>query len=402
VQRSRASGTRFGYPFGMPPAKQLPPREIVAICPPGLEAIVAAELIQLGWPTPRQGTGVVTAVVDAAQLYRACLHCRTATDLRVRVGRASAGSLDGLAQGLSKLPWSLFVQPGQPTEVSISVRGSAGKRKDMLARKAEHAIRDAVRGPMVTHRPGARGRDPVPVHLRFEGGRVEASVDPVGDSLWKRGYRSRGGAAPLRENIAAAALQALGWRSPMPLVDPFCGSGTLLIEAATMAAGLAPATGRSFAFERWPCHAQRLWRQVQAAPSPHAGTARGPIMGADADEKVLTLARDNVGWVKVGQAVRWAHQRVDAMVPPPGGPGLVLSNPPWGNRLGEQVGGVYAALGQALRDRFAGWEVALFCPDRALIRAVRMPMEPRLGFAHGGARLTLWVGRVPGRPSDQP
>jgi putative N6-adenine-specific DNA methylase len=360
-----------------------------------------AELLQLGWPSPRQGTGLVSAVVNAQQLYRACLFCRTATDLRVRVGRANAGSMEGLAQGLAKLPWHLFVHPGQPAEVTVSVRGSAGKRKDALARKAKLAIRDAVRGPRVTHRPGERRRAPVAVHLRLEGGRVEASVDPVGDSLWKRGYRSRGGAAPLRENIAAAALMAMGWRSPTPLVDPFCGSGTLLIEAASMASGRPPAEGRRFAFEAWPCHATRLWRQVKAQRATPGVAKRGIILGADADQRVLALARDNAGRAKQGQALRWANQRVDALAPPAAGPGLVLTNPPWGNRLGEQVGGVYAALGIALRERFAGWDVGLLCPDRSLVRKLRFPMEPRLGFAHGGARLTLWAGRVPGSPDDR-
>lgn len=386
----------------MPTAKQLPPREIVAICPPGLEATVMAELLQLGWPAPRQGTGLVSAVVNAQQLYRACLHCRTATDLRVRVGRANAGSMEGLAQGLAKLPWRLFIHSGQPTKVNVSVRGSAGKRKDALARKAELAIRDAVRGPRVTHRPGERRRAPAVVHLRMEGGRVEASVDPVGDSLWKRGYRSRGGAAPLRENIAAAALLAMGWRSPTPLVDPFCGSGTLLIEAASMASGRPPAEGRRFAFEAWPCHATRLWRQVKAQPTAHSAGGRGPIFGADADARVISLARENAQRARVGQPLRWAHQRVDELQPPAAGPGLVLCNPPWGNRLGEQVGGVYAALGIALKARFPGWELGVLCPDRELIRAVRIPMEPRLSFAHGGARLTLWAGRVPGSSAGRP
>ncbi len=376
---------------------QLPAREIAATCPPGLEAVVLRELSDLGWPKPRQTTGIITCVGGSEALFRACLGCRTATDLRVRVGRLKATSLEGLAQGLAKLQWPLFVHPGQQVTVRVSSRASRLKRKDAVARKAVLAIRDAVRGPRIDHRPGRhRNLPPLIVHLRIEESKVEASVDPVGESLWKRGYRSRGGAAPLRENLAAAALLAMGWRVPQPLVDPFCGSGTLLIEGAAMAAGRAPGAKRRFAMEQWPCHATRLWRQIRGGAQGGRGGARPVILGADADAAVLGIAEDNARRAGVAASLRWAHQRVDALQPPAPGPGLVLSNPPWGQRLGDRVRGVYRALGQRLLADFPGWQLGLLCPDRRLIKAVGFPLQPQLDFAHAGARLILWGGTVPG------
>jgi putative N6-adenine-specific DNA methylase len=383
----------------MPAPKHLPSREILAIAPPGLESVLAEELASLGWPAPHQHPGAVGCTGGSDQLMRACLWCRCATDLRVRVGRGPASSLESLAQGLRKLPWSLFLKPGQAVEISVSSRGSRLKRRDAVARKASLAIGDALRGPRITHgrQRGRHDRDvaPAQVHLRIEGDRVQASIDPVGTTLWKRGYRERGGAAPLRENLAAAALRAMEWRPHEPLVDPCTGSGTILIEAASIARGLAPGVGRRFAMERWPCHDRRSWdRMLEAARRPGPSAPLPPLIGADADDKVLELARTNAKRAGVAGDLRWLHQRVDALEPPSDEPGLVLCNPPWGRRLGKRVAGVYDALGRSLRQRFAGWRVGVLCPDRALVRALRLPMEPRLRFPHGGQTLTLWAGPV--------
>ncbi len=358
---------------------------------------MATELAQLGWPSPRQSTGLVTCTGGSEELFRACLGSRCATDLRVRVGRFQASSLEGLAQGLGRLPWTHFVHPGQPVEIAVSSRGSRMRRRDATARKAQLAIRDAVRGPRVAHRPGARDPrrlPPVKVMIRIEQSRAQASVDPVGSPLWKRGYRSRGGAAPLRENLAAASLMAMDWSPSEPLLDPFCGSGTLLIEAAGIGLGRAPGAARGFSLEHWPCHATKLWRKLRGEVRSHRGGPRLELLGSDADPAVLEIARRNASAAGVDARIRWLHQRVDGITPPERS-GLVIGNPPWGQRLGVQVRGVYTALGRTLRERFAGWRIGLLCPDRALIKAVGIPMQPRLDFPHGGARLTLWAGRVP-------
>jgi putative N6-adenine-specific DNA methylase len=381
----------------MPSASDFPSREIMAVVAPGLEAVVAAELAQLGWPAPRTIPGGVLCTGGRIHLWHACLGSRTATDLRLRVGRLQAHSLEGLAQGLQRLPWSLFLRPGQDPRVLVSSHGSPLKRRDAIARKSQIAIRDALRGPrlpdLAPHR-GSRVPGPV-VHLHLEGEQVEASLDPAGAPLWQRGYRARGGAAPLRENLAAAVLRALEWGSPEALVDPFAGSGTFLIEGAAMARGLPPGLGRHFAFELWPCHDARAWgRTVEDARRRAPPGPTGPILGADADDHALDLARANAAGAGVGTAIRWQAGRVDALQPPPGAPGLVVANPPWGRRLGQDVGGVYVAFGQVLRARFTGWRIGVLCPDPALIRLMHLPLQRLLAFPHGGTRVTLWAGTV--------
>jgi putative N6-adenine-specific DNA methylase len=379
----------------MSPPSKLPRRELIAICAPGLEQVVATELASLGWERARIDAGVVSCIGGSSEIYRACLSCRSATDLRVRVGRLKASKLEALAQGLAALPWSLFAESGQDIEVKVSSHGSRLKRKEAVARKAALAIGDALRGPRnAYHRPRRRPAALI-VHLRIDQDRVEASVDPVGDALWKRGWRQRGGAAPLRENLAAAALLSLGWTPDRPLVDPFCGSGTLLIEAAGLARGWPPGAGRSFAFERWPCHEPRLWKAVQQSASRGRPGTRPVLLGADADDKIIAIARQNARRAKVEGMIQWSQRPIDALVCPGPEPGLVLANPPWGQRLGRSVRGVYTALGARLREDFAGWQIGLFCPDRTLVKAVGVPMEPALSFPNGGQRLTLWAGKVP-------
>ncbi len=162
-----------------------------------------------------------------------------------------------------------------------------------------------------------------------------------------------------------------------------------------MTQGVAPGAGRRFDFERWPCHNARSWhRVVNEARSRSKTSPASSMLGSDADQAVLDIARANAKRAGVGSAIRWHHQRIDALEPPTMHPGLVLTNPPWGRRLGARVGGVYTAFGRVLRERFSGWQLGVLCPERSLIRAMRIPLEPRLRFPHGGTELILWAGTV--------
>ncbi len=365
-------------------------REILAVAAPGTEALVARECLALGWPDPRPVPGGVVTVADLSAARRACLRSRTAAGVRVRVGACPAPTLDALATGVRALPWRLFLHRGQDVDVSVSSRTSRLQRRDAVARKTALAIHDALRGP---RHPLERPPPPALVHLRLEDDRALLSVDASGTPLYQRGWRASGGGAPLRENLAAVVLAAAGWTPGEPLVDPFCGSGTVLIEAAQVVAGIPPGAGRAFAFETWPCHDARTWRREQAqarsgaVPSP-------PLLGFDQDPDAVRRAVANARLAGVPDRIRFETARVDEAVP--GDPtGLVATNPPWGLRLGRDVGGVWTALGRTLADRFAGWRVALLSPDRSLVRLTGLDLRPVLRFPHGGVLVAVWTGSVP-------
>jgi putative N6-adenine-specific DNA methylase len=367
----------------------VPAREILAVAAPGTEALVARECASLGWIDPRTVPGGVVTMAHLSAARVACLCARLPAGVRVRVGTCPATTLEALASGIRTLAWGAFVHPGQEVEVSVTSRSSRLQRREAVARKAAYAIQDAVRGP---RHPLHRPPPPAPVHLRLEDDRALLSMDAAGTPLFQRGWRASGGGAPLRENLAAVMLAAAGWQPGEPVVDPFCGSGTLLIEAAQVVLGIPPGQGRTFAFESWPCHDARAWRREQEAargtpvPSP-------PLLGTDQDPEAVRRAIANARLAGVSGLTRFEVARVDASAPGDRR-GLVVANPPWGLRLGRDVGGVWVAFGRVLRERFSGWRVAVLCPDAALVRLMGLSLQPLVGFPHGGVRVAVWTGSV--------
>ncbi len=380
----------------------LPRREILAVTAPGLEAVVAQELEGIGWHKPRQVPGGVTATGGSEAIWRACLWSRTATDIRVRVGRFRTNTLEGLAQGVRRLPWSLFLRPTTAFKVSVSSRGSRMKRRSSVARKVELAIADALRGPRLPER-GGRARRQLPettVHVRLQEQQAQLSVSAPGGILHQRGWRAAGGSAPIRENLAAAVLWAAGWRPGATLMDPFAGSGTFLIEAATIARGIPPGHGRRFAFEAWPCHRPKQWRAI-ANEKGEPCLDDDLFWGQDASQAAVERARANARQAGISRWVQFRTASVDSLQPT-GSPGLVVANPPYGHRIGQRVAGVYRDFGRRLKEDFAGWRLALLCPQRELVQQLRLPLEPLLSFPHGGLQVTLWVGPASPRAPDAP
>jgi putative N6-adenine-specific DNA methylase len=375
--------------------------EVFVIAPPGLEAVVAAEIESMGAAedVALVPGGVLTdgGVITAMRL---CLASRTAAGVRLRAGTCLARTLDELAAGVRTMPWSAFFAEPCTPDVSVAAQGSRLRRRDVVARKVAFAIQDGLRGPRrgTSQPPWARAKmAPTRVHVRLEGDEATLSVDAAGELLHRRGWRSQGGAAPLRENLAASVLIAAGWRPGVPLLDAFTGSGTFLVEAAGMTAGIAPGAGRTFAFEGWPCVDRPLLAKLRASAGSRTprSTSRSILEGWDSDASIIEIARSNASKAGVGGMIRWVCDTVDQLRPP-ASRGLVVANPPYGERLGKNVGGVWAAFGSALRAGFAHWEVALLSPNAALVRHTRLPLHPLLTFPHGGRPVTLWTSAAPG------
>ena len=207
--------------------------KLFAVVPPGLEALAMEELQELGLRGVAEEGGVAFEGA-LEELYRVHLYARLPSRILVRLGNARAHSLASLADGLRPLPWRRFVHPGQKVQLHVSTHGKKSLRKDLVVRKAQYAIADALRKG---RRPRRGPTEEAGVWIRIVGDRAEISMDASGDHLHRRGWATHRTEAPLRENLAAAVLRGCGWEPGLPLVDPMCGSGTLLLEAATLVSG---------------------------------------------------------------------------------------------------------------------------------------------------------------------
>ena len=329
-------------------------RTVFASVNPGLEEALMDELTDLGFE-PRRLDGGCEVKVDATGLYAIQLWSRLAGKVLVRVASVDAPNLQILAKAVSLLPWRDYVVAGQPVDVRVKTTRSRIRRSDNAARKVEHAITDALRGP---RKPGPRPpKEPMPVAVRIEGNRATISVDASGELLHKRGWRQATASAPLRENIAACVLRLAGWMPGETLVDPMCGSGTFAIEAAGIAAGHAPGANRAFACERWPSFDAQRFGALKAEAAIPNPVARGRIIASDRDERAIAAANDNARRAGVHSAIEFRHARLDELEPPQE-KGLIVVNPPWGRRLGfKDRQRVFGAMGRTLRENWPGWNL---------------------------------------------
>jgi putative N6-adenine-specific DNA methylase len=235
------------------------------------------------------------------------------------------------------------------------------------------------------------------VLVRLVHDRCVISLDASGALLHQRGWRKAGGKAPLRETLAAGLLLASGWDAASPLADPFCGSGTIPIEAALLARRLAPGRGRRFACLDWPGFDAALASRLAAEAEAAALGSGPPIRGSDRDAGAIESARANAEAAGVGSEIAF-EQRAISDFEPPQGTGWIVCNPPYGVRLrgGGDLRDLYARFGAVLRRRCPGWRVALLCADARLLRASELPLEPRASWRNGGLKVEVFTGAVPG------
>jgi putative N6-adenine-specific DNA methylase len=230
------------------------------------------------------------------------------------------------------------------------------------------------------------------VKVRIDDNTCIFSVDTSGEGLHKRGHKVAVGKAPMRETLAALMLRACGYDGQEPVLDPMCGSGTFVIEAAEIARGLAPGRGRPFAFERLANFDADVWQALKAQlPAPRHSELRHH--GSDRNAGAVEMATQNAERAGVSDLCRFGHAAVSDLERPEGPTGLVIVNPPYGARIGnkKQLYAVYGALGEVLKTRFSGWRVGLVTSDTQLARATGLPFLP-LGapIAHGGLKVRLF------------
>jgi putative N6-adenine-specific DNA methylase len=411
---------------------------------PGLETLVADELAGLGVRSLRVERGGAAFDATVRQLYAANLWLRTAGRVLVRRASFTARSFADLERRAAELPWDLWLATGaRPVwrvSSSRSVLYHTGAVAERLARVAGDGEVAAWAGRRVggkqqvggPHRDGERDGDGEEqlVVVRVASDVVTISIDSSGEPLHRRGWRLAGAKAPLRETLAAALLAAAGWNgaargdvggdrgsgesssgssgsgssgSGGALADPFCGSGTIAIEAALAALDRAPGAGRTFAFQRWPSFEPGTWASVtgEARRRARPSGSGPPIVAADRDAGAVEATRANAARAGVAADVDIRHGALSTF-DPPSAEGWLVSNPPYGRRVSGDgdLRDLYASLGKLLRGPAAGWRAALLVADPALARQVGVAWEEHLRTTNGGIPVRLLVSRAPGdRPA---
>lgn len=380
-----------------------------AVAAPGLAPLVASELRALGIEgTPDEGGVAWEGEVDT--VYRANLWLRTATRVLVRVATFRATTFWELERRSAPLPWGEFVRPGGAAAFRVTAKKSKLYHTDAIAERLATSLAASVPGVRIG-RAGAdddeaeeSGAEQLFV-VRVARDEVTVSADSSGAPLYQRGYRQAVAKAPLRETLAAGLLLGAGWRPGEPLVDPFCGSGTIPLEAALMTLGIAPGLAtagrapREFACVNWPVSRGGVWRKcVDDAASMAREAEPLPILGSDRDEGAIAAARGNAARAGLEGVVSFDACPVSAMRTPAQA-GWVVTNPPYGVRVGElaDVRRLYAAFGRVLRDRAAGWGVALLSPDGRLdgitAKEAGIRLEERFRTRNGGIPVRAVSGR---------
>ncbi|MFZ4565819.1 MAG: THUMP domain-containing class I SAM-dependent RNA methyltransferase [Prochlorococcaceae cyanobacterium] len=376
----------------------------LAMVPPGLEAQAAAELEVLGAGQVQPLRRAVACRTDAAVFYRLHLQARLPFRLLRHLARFRCTGPDDLRRGvLAAADWDHWLPPDRSLRVEVSGRSPAFPHSHYTALAVKNALVDHQRQQWGQRSSVDRDDPDLVLHLHLSAAEAVLALDGSGTSLHRRGYRTAMGLAPLKENLAAGLIGFTGYDGRQPLLDPCCGSGSLLIEAAAIALARAPgleadgatvpdhARGRSFGFQRWPDFDGRLWRHevVAAAAMARQTTADGSplaaIVGRDSDADVVGQAAGNADRAGVAPWLDLQVGGLDNLQPPPG-PGLVVCNPPYGHRLGDPdvLEALYAQLGQVLRDRCGGWTLWLLSGQPKLTGALRLKASRRIPVSNGG------------------
>jgi putative N6-adenine-specific DNA methylase len=383
--------------------------KLFAVTAPGLEGITRSELLSLGLIKPaspsepasgeQAETGGVEFDARPVGMYQANLCLRTASRILARVGEFDAVGFEELRKKAARLGWSEFLRSGMNVAVRVTCHKSRLYHSDAVAREIVNAIGDALKGPVTLVKTDEEAdRPPQVVVVRIVNDHCTVSMDSSGGLLHRRGYRLQTAKAPLRETLAAGLLMLAGWDGASPLIDPFCGSGTIPIEAALLAGHIAPGKSRSFAFMDWPNFKQSLWREQIDDAIALETTDIPAISGSDRDEGAIAISRENAHRAGVLEKISFTHQTFSALQSP-AETGWIVTNPPYGVRVSptHDLRNLYSRLGDVLREQFPGWHYAILCADPILAGHTRLKPGKVFPLVNGGIGVKLYTGIVPSK-----
>lgn len=351
----------------------------------GVEDLLAAELTALGMSGVTVERGGVRFSGDMADGWRANLWLRTASRVLMPVAEFPCASPEELYAGVRTVPWHNWLTPDMTLAVDCSLRDSAMTHSGFVALKTKDAIVDAIRD-RAGRRPNVDTRDPdLRVNVHLAKNVCTVSLDTSGTPLDRRGYRLERTEAPLRETLATALVMLTGWDGSVPLVDPMCGSGTILIEGAMLAARRAPGLNRHFGFQRWSGFEGKKWEGLLIEARQQAlDMLPARLWGCDVDSKALSTSRYNAERAGVANLLSFSRADIRDFTPP-GPAGVLICNPPYGERLGEveRLKGLYREIGDMLKQRCKGWTAWIFTGNSELAKSVGLKASRRIVLFNG-------------------
>ena len=366
--------------------------QFFATCPRGLEALLEKELIAAGANDIKPTDGGVGFAGDWALCYRANLHSRIATRILWQVGHGAYKTEDDLYQAAFKLNWPNWFDVKHAFMVKVTGVKCPLKSLEFATLKIKDAICDKFR-QAVNARPFIDTKTPaVRVHAYLAAEHYVLYLDTSGDALYQRGNRKASIEAPLRENLAAGILQLSGWKPGTALLDPMCGSGTFLLEAAMMARHIAPGLNRGFGFERLKNFESDTWKKTKNTALKSVKSAEFlQIYGSDADLRAVRITKQNLEAAGLSDGVQLAHIDMLQAVPAADA-GVLVCNPPYGVRIGEDeaLAALYPKMGEVLKQRFAGWNTYFLTNDLRLPKLMRLSPTKRTPLFNGPLECRLF------------
>jgi putative N6-adenine-specific DNA methylase len=364
---------------------------LVATCGRGFEEILADELRALGAAAVVPGRGMATFSGDLRMVYDANLCLRTAARVLVPLVRGQVRDRGGLYELAGSAEWDQVFGKEQTFAVEVAGRSHAFRNTAFAAQVVKDAVVDELRRRR-GRRPNVDRDEPdVRLHLHLSDGATSVSLDSSGEPLGHRGYRPHGGPAPLAEHLAAGILLHAGYDGSQPLLDPMCGTGTFAIEAALIASHTAPGLRRAFAFERWPFHDHRLFEERCREFRHRRTTPQQPIVARDRDGRAVSAARQTATAAWVNQFVSVECRDVLDFQLPWEGAGMIVTNPPYGKRMGEvdRLRGLYRRLGDQLKKHAVGSTAWLLVGNRELANELHLRTTRRIPVFNGPVECRL-------------
>ncbi len=363
-----------------------------APCPRGLEALLAHELAAIEAAAIKTADGGVHFAGPFALCYRANLESRIASRVLWRMGTATYRNEEDIYRAALALDWPARFDVDNTLRVNLAAHRCPLKSLDFVTLRIKDAICDRFRATGGERPTIDTSRPDVRAHAFVDADAVTFYLDTSGEPLFKRGYRQAAGEAPLRENLAAGILQLAGWTPPEALLDPMCGSGTILIEAALIACGMAPGARRDFGFEKLANFDRRLWDELKAgARARERAPSELRIYGSDLYGEALKTARTNIAAAGFEGAIELKQANL-LELPSPAATGVIVTNPPYGVRLGAEgeLAAFYPRLGDALKQRFSGWRAYILSSDFALPKLIRLTPSRRTPLYNGALECRLY------------